>query len=76
LPLLQAPSKKDVTWRNLPVHGKDYPKATVSADKLKRIFLEDPELKADRRRCDDRMAEVASPILRADHHHKLAKKMG
>eukprot|EP00884_Botryococcus_braunii_P019490 jgi/Botrbrau1/6224/Bobra.0109s0019.1 len=70
------PSKKGVKWRDLPVHGKDYPKATVSAEKLKRVFLEDADMQADRRRCDDRMGEVASPILRADHHHKLAKKMG
>lgn len=67
-------NKKDKSGQPpLPQHGVDFPHSMVSADHLKDVFMENQRFIEQRKMADSSMQGSADPIIRGDHHHKLAK---
>ncbi len=71
--LFQGSSKHEGVQQPLPRHGVDFPHSMVSADHLKDVFILNTALAQQRKMADALMEESADPIIRGDHHHKLAK---
>jgi hypothetical protein len=71
--LFQGSSKHEGTQRPLPRHGVDFPHSMVSPDHLKDVFIRNTALAEQRKIADALMQASADPIIRGDHHHKLAK---